>query len=73
MKTYVRTISSKEKKKSYIIGDSLLNRKHKGKFKERIPNARVYVKYFSGANTNQLDYYVVPVLVDEKPNNMMIH
>ena len=25
------------------------------------------------ANTNQLDYYIVPVLVDEKPNNLLIH
>ena len=43
------------------------------KFKESIPNAQVYVKPFSGANTNQLDYYVVPVLTDEKPNNVVTH
>ena len=34
---------------------------------------RVYVKFFSGATINQLNYYVVPVLVDEKPNNALIH
>ena len=33
MKTYVGTIRSKEKKKSYIIGDSHLNRIRKDKFK----------------------------------------
>ena len=65
MKTYVGTIRSKEKKKSYIIGDSHLNRIRKDKFKESIQKARVYVKSFSGTNTNQLDYYVVPLLVDE--------
>ena len=27
------------------------------------------LKSFSGANTNQLNYYVVQVLVDEKPND----
>ena len=37
------------------------------------PNARVYVKSFSGANTIPLGYYIVPVLVDEKPNNLLIH
>ena len=65
MKTYVGANRSKEKKKFYIIGDSHLNRIRKDKFKESIQKARVYVKSFSGTNTNQLDYYVVPLLVDE--------
>ena len=73
MKTYVGTIRSKEKKKSFIIGNSNLNRMRKNKFKESLSNARVYVKSFSGANTNQFDYYVVPVLVDEKFKNVVIH
>ena len=73
MKTFVGTIRSKEKKKSYIIGDSHLNRIRKDKFKESTPKAQFFVKSFSGANTNQLDYYVVPLLVDEKPDNVVIH
>ena len=40
--------------------------------KESLPNARVYVKSFSSAKTNQIDYYVVQVLVDE-PSNVVIH
>ena len=72
MKTYVGTIRSKEKKRSYIVGDSHFNRIRKDKFKENTPKARVYVKCFSGANTNQLDYYVVPLLVDENPDNVVI-
>ena len=72
METYVGTIRSKEKK-SYMIGDSHLNRIRKDKFKQSTPKARVYVKSFSGANTNHLDYYVVPLLVDEKPDNVVIH
>ena len=63
----------KKKKNSYIIGDSNLNRIRKDKFKESPPNARIYVKSFSGVNTNQLDYYVFPVLVDEKSDNAVIH
>ena len=31
------------------------------------------MKSFSVANTNQLDYYVVLLLVDEKPDNVVIH
>ena len=50
-----------------------MSRIRKDKFKESTPKIRVYVKYFSGANTNQLDYYVVPLLVDEKSNNVVIH
>ena len=75
MKTYLGTIRSKEKKKYCIIGDSHLNRIRKDKFKEGIPNARVCVKSFSSANTNQLARVlpVFPVLVDEKPNNVVIH
>ena len=73
MKTYVGTIRSKEKKKPCIIGDSHFNRIRKDKLKQSAPRARVSVKYFSGANTNQLDYYVVPLLVDEKPDGGVIH
>ena len=62
MKTYVGTPRCKEKKKSYIIGDSQLNRIRKDKFKESTAKSRVYVKSFSGANSNQLDYYIVPLL-----------
>ena len=70
---YVGTIRSKEKKKSYIIDDSHLKRMRKDKFKQSTPKPRVYAKSFSGANTNQLDYYIVPLLVVEKPENVVIH
>ena len=73
MKGFVGTIQSKEKKKCYILGNSHLNRIRKDTFKESIPNSRVFVKSFSGVNTNQLGYYVVPVLVDEKLSNVVIH
>ena len=33
----------------------------------------MYFKCFNGANTKQLDYYVIPVLVDEKPQTIGIH
>ena len=32
----------------------------------------MYLKCFSGANTKQLDHYVIPALVDEKPH-MFLH
>ena len=66
MKTYVGTIRFKEKKKYFIIGDSHLNAR------KSLSNAPVYFKSFSIVNTNHLDYYVVLVQVDEKPN-VVIH
>ena len=33
----------------------------------------VSFKCFSGANTKQLDFYVVPTLVDEMPQTVVIH
>ena len=33
----------------------------------------VSFKCFSGANTKQLGYYVVPTLVDETPQTVIIH
>ena len=53
--------------------DSDLNRICKDKFKEITSNARVYAKSFSGATNNQFDYYLAPVLLDEKPGNAIIY
>ena len=33
----------------------------------------MYFKCFSGANTKQLDHYVIPVLVDKKPQTVVAH
>ena len=44
-----------KKRKNLVMCDSHLNKIRKDKFKESLPNARVYVKSFSGENTNQLD------------------
>ena len=49
-----------------------MNKIREDKFKESLTNARVYVKSFSDTKTNQLDYYVVPMLVDNKPINLVI-
>ena len=33
----------------------------------------MYFKCFSGANNKQFDHYVIPILVDEKPQTVFIH
>ena len=49
-----------------------LNRICKEKLRESKPNVRVYVKFFNGANTSQLHFYIVPVLLNGKPNKVII-
>ena len=62
-----------QRKKIFIIGDSHLTRIKKDSLRKKFKGDKVYFKCFSGANTKQLDHYVLPVLVDEKPQTVVIH
>ena len=55
------------------IGDSHLTRINKDSLRKKIKGDKVYFKCFSGANTKQLDHYVIPVLVDKKPQTVVVH
>ena len=57
-----------QRKKTFIIGDS-----HLTTIKKIVKGDKIYFKCFSGTNTKQLDHYVIPVLVDEKPQAAVIH
>ena len=59
--------------KVFLIGDSHLNRINKENFRKEFKGDWVYFKCFPGANTKQLDYYSIPMLVDEKANTTVIH
>ena len=60
--SYANIINS-NKEKVCIISDSHIKRINKRKLKYNV-GQMVSFKCFSGANTKQLDYYVVPTLVD---------
>ena len=62
-----------QRKKTFIIGDSHLTRIKKDSLRKKFKGDKVYFKYFSGAKTKQFDPYVIPVLVDEKPQTIIIH
>ena len=62
-----------KRKKTFIIGDSHLTRTKKDSLKKNFKRDKVYFKCFGGANTKQLDHYVIPVLVDERPHTIVIH
>ena len=59
--------------KVFLTKDSHLNGTIKEKFRKEFKGDWVYFKCFPGANTKQLDYYSIPMLVDEKPNTTIIH
>ena len=64
---------SLKRNKIFVVGDSHLIRIGKERFKKNVDGANVYFKCFSGANTKQLDYYVVATLADENPDSVIIH
>ena len=69
--SYANIVNS-NKEKVCIIGDSHLKRINKRKLKYNV-GKMVSFKCFSGANTKKLDYCVVPTLVDETPQTVVIH
>ena len=64
---------SHKRNKIFVVGDSHLSKIGKKRFKKNVDGANVYFKCFSGANTKQLDYYVVRTLADENPDLVIIH
>ena len=70
--TYVN-VGATEKIKTCKIGDSHLARINERRFRAGEKRNFVILKCFRRANTRQLDYYVIPALVDEKPQSIILH
>ena len=62
-----------QRKKIFIIGDIISQEQQKASLRKKCKGDKVYFKCFSGANTKQLDHYLIPVLVDDKPLTVVIH
>ena len=60
-------------KKICIIGDSHIKRIKKNVFNGSISNAKAYINCFSGANSKRLEHYILPTLVEDKPDIVIIH
>ena len=69
--SYANIVNS-SKEKVCIIGDNHLKKINKRKLKHNV-GKMVSFKCFSGANTKQLDYYIVLTLVDETQQAVVIH
>ena len=60
-------------KKAIVIGDSHLQRINGKLFNESLSNCRSSLKYFSGANTLDLEHYMKPSLNNNQPDAVVIH
>ena len=63
----------REGKKILIIGYSHIQRVQRDKLQNSFDNAKSFVRYFSGAKTEDLHHYIIPALLKEKPDTVAIH
>ena len=64
---------TKYSRKVIVFGDSHLGRINRKLFSSFLSKCRTRLKYFSGASTKDLEYYVTPTLIEEKPDIDFIH
>ena len=73
VKSIIRKTQFHKRNKIFVVGHSHLSRTGKERFKKNVDGANVYFTCFSGANTKQIDYYVLPTLAKESPDSVEIH
>ena len=60
-------------KKIFVVGDSHVKRMKRIDFNSQLRSGKAFFKTFSGANTKQLSHYIIPTLVDDKPDAVIVH
>ena len=55
------------------MGDSHLKRIRRSDFNKELKNGKAIFRSFSGASTKPMDHYILPLLVDDKPDAVIIH
>ena len=63
----------KNDRKALVVGDSHIKRIRRNDFNKELKNGKAMFRSFSGANTKQLSHYILPRLVDDKPDAAIIH
>ena len=63
----------KNGRKVFVVGFSHIKRIRRNDFNKELKNGKAIFQSFSGADTKQLDYYILPPLVDDKPDAVIIH
>ena len=64
---------SKNGRKILVVGDRHVKQIRRIDFNKELRNGKFYFRLFSGATRKQLDHYITPSLVDEKPDAAIIH
>ena len=60
-------------KKIFVVGDSRIKRIKRLDFNKELRSGKAFLRSFSGANSKQLDDYIIPTLVDDEPDVVLLH
>ena len=64
---------SKFGKKIFVVGDIHVKRIKRLDFHKELRSGNAFFRSFSGANSKQLNHYIIPTLVDDKPDVVLLH
>ena len=64
---------SKNGRKILVVGDNHVKRIRRSILTTNLEMAKLYFRSFSGATSKQLDHFIIPSLVDDKPDAVIIH
>ena len=64
---------SKNGRKILLAGDSYVKRMRRIGFNKELRNGKAYFLSFRGATSKQLHHYIIPSLVGDKPDAVIIH
>ena len=64
---------SKHGRKICVIGDSHIKRIKRNDFNKELRHGKAFFRSFNGENAKQLRHYIIPTLIDDKPDTIVIH
>ena len=64
---------SKNGREILVVGDSHVKRIRRINFNKNLRNGKAYFSSFSGTTRKQPDHYIIPYIVDDKPDVVTIH
>ena len=56
-----------------MVGDSHIKRIKRNDFNKELLHGKAFLRSFSGANAKQLRHYIIPTLINDKPDTIVIH
>ena len=59
--------------KEIVVGDSHVKRIKRLDINKELHSGKAFFRSFSGANSKQLDHYIISTLVDDKPDVVLLH